>query len=226
MIIRRNTLRRRIHSGCTLTLATLFIGVALSISACDAKPNEQDVFMDQLTKLCGNAYSAKVVSTDARDSVWRSSAIIVGPVNCERSSIIFPLSIGDNRAQSWVIQAKSGGLSFKHVHKQHAHSDGSVDPINNYGGQTQSMGSALRQDFPADTFSRKLFREQGLPASATNVWALDIKPGEALGYEMSRPQTLAQLKAGEAARYFRMEVDISAPLPAATAILEDTIDQE
>lgn len=216
MIAPQNAPRRDNCIKSDVKFAVLFPCAAMLISACSAERNEQAAFMDNLAELCGNAYSAEVISKDDRDSVWRNSEIIIGPVTCERSSITVPLMVGENSAQSWVISPKAGGLSLKHVHIQHAHSDGSVDPINNYGGQTQEIGTAFRQDFPSDKFSRKLFIGQGLPASATNVWAIDIKPGEMLGYEMSRPRTDAMIEAGEAGRYFRMEVDISTPLSVAT----------
>ena len=218
MTVNQNTPHRFKRCKPALRLSALFAGTAAILAACSAKPNAQDDFMENLAELCGNAYSAKVISTDAVDSIWRASDIIIGPVNCSGGAFKFPLTVGDNRAQSWVLSAKAGGLSLKHVNKQHAHSDGSIDPINNYGGQTQNMGTAYRQDFPADTFSRKLFEGQGLPNSAKNIWAMDINPGKALGYEMSRFPTEAQKAAGEKGRYFRMEIDITQPL-AASALL-------
>ena len=212
MTVHQNTPRRFKRSKSAMRFAALFTGASASIAACGTEPNAQDIFMENLAELCGNAYSAKVISTDAVDSIWRASDIIIGPINCTGGAMKFPLAVGDNRAQSWELSTKSGGLSFKHVNKQHAHSDGSIDSINNYGGQTQDLGTAYRQNFPADTFSRQLFEGQGLPNSATNVWAMDIKPGEALGYEMSRPPTETQKTAGEEGRHFRMEIDITQPL--------------
>lgn len=45
-----------------------------------------------------------------------------------------------------------------------------------YGGDTAGPGTAIRREFPADAESITLFERENLPASVTNVWAMEIEP--------------------------------------------------
>ena len=49
---------------------------------------------------------------------------------------------------------------------------------------------------------RELFLREGIPQSATNVWAIEIEPGRTLAYELRRP-----------GRFFRVEFDLTSPVP-------------
>jgi hypothetical protein len=75
-----------------------------------------------------------------------------------------------------------------------------------YGGDTTSAGTAIRQEFPVDAFSRELFERQNAPASMENTWAMEIQPKRLFAYELTRP-----------GRRFRVEFDLSAPVPAPPA---------
>jgi hypothetical protein len=89
-------------------------------------------------------------------------------------------------------------LRLKHDHR---HEDGTEDLLSQYGGDTATPGSAVRQEFPADAFSKTLFQEKGNPASVTNVWAVEVTD-KVYVYELRRPN-----------RHFRVEFDLTKPLP-------------
>lgn len=69
--------------------------------------------------------------------------------------------------------------------------------------------SEARQEFPVDSYSIEVFRRQGLEASVTNTWAMEIEPGKRFLYELSRPGS----------RLFQVEFDLATPVelpPAAS----------
>ena len=86
-------------------------------------------------------------------------------------------------------------MRLKHDHR---HEDGSENVLTQYGGDTAAEGTPTRQDFPADQFSRDLFIANDIPQSATNVWGVEIIPGETFAYELNREN-----------RHFRVEFDLS-----------------
>ena len=91
------------------------------------------------------------------------------------------------------------GLRLKHDHR---HADGSPDPVTMYGGESRSAGTAVRQEFPVDAESVALFEREGLEASVTNTWAMEIEPGKRFLYELSRP----------GGRLFQVEFDLANPV--------------
>ena len=87
------------------------------------------------------------------------------------------------------------------LHHDHRHADGSEDRLSRYGGSAIAPGTATRQSFPADAFSRALFERENIPVSTTNVWAIEVHPGHLFAYELRRPN-----------RFFRIEFDLSRPV--------------
>ena len=77
-----------------------------------------------------------------------------------------------------------------------------ADPVTLYGGDSVDAGTATRQAFPVDAESVAMFQREGLVASVTNVWAMEIEPGRRFVYELSRP----------GGRLFRVEFDLSRPV--------------
>ena len=76
-----------------------------------------------------------------------------------------------------------------------------------YGGDTAGAGTAVRQEFPVDAESIAMFEREGLNASVTNTWAMEIEPGARFLYELARP----------GGRLFQVEFDLSRPVPAPPA---------
>jgi hypothetical protein len=182
----------------TLAMAALSIGLAACASAPARSP--QDQFFANLSALCGNAYEGRVVTTDAADADFASQRLVMHVRECSADEIRVPFHVGENRSRTWVITRTAAGLRLKHDHR---HEDGSEDALTQYGGDTVSEGSGARQEFPADEFSKTLFRANNIPVSIDNVWAVDVHPGATYAYELRRPN-----------RHLRVEFDLTRPVPA------------
>jgi hypothetical protein len=185
-------------------------GLALVLAGCATRaatvPAPADVFFDRLTALCGQAYAGRVVAdtpAPTGSDPFAGKPLVMHVRDCSRDEIRIPFHVGDDRSRTWVVTRTAGGLRLKHDHR---HQDGSPDAVTMYGGNTATGGSAQRQEFPVDAESRAMFQREGLTASVTNVWAMEVEPGRHFVYELSRPQ-----------RLFRVEFDLGqavAPPPA------------
>jgi hypothetical protein len=179
-------------------LATL--ACCLSLSACATKPapNPQSAFLTQIKALCGKAFEGRMVTSDARDADIGSQRLVMHVRDCSDTQVRIPFHVGDNRSRTWVLTPTATGLRLKHDHR---HEDGSPDVSTQYGGDTANMGTNIRQEFPVDDFSKVLFLRTGSPNSVTNVWAIEIIPGQTYMYEVKR-----------ANRHFRVEFDLTKPV--------------
>lgn len=174
------------------------------LTGCATTPAPADTFFTRLQSLCGGAYEGRIVGTDAADAEMRGKRLVMHVRECDASTVRVPFHVGDDRSRTWVV---TGGrtqgrpaLTLKHDHR---HADGSSDVLTFYGGASAPNGTALRQAFPADEFSKSLFRNKGNPASVANIWAIEIEPGRMFAYELRRP-----------GRFFRVEFDLARPVPA------------
>ena len=175
----------------------------LALAACAIVPpadGPQRQFLARLQALCGQSYAGRVTTGDAADREMASSPLVMHVAGCTSEVVRIPFHVGDNRSRTWVVIRTASGLRLKHDHR---HADGGEDTLTQYGGDTISPGTARRQEFPADQYSRDLFVRQGIPQSAANVWAIEIEPGRTFAYELRRP-----------GRHFRVEFDLSRPVPA------------
>lgn len=163
----------------------------------------QDAYFERLRALCGQAYEGRVVSTDAADRDFAASRLVMHVRACTEDEVRIPFHVGDNRSRTWVVTRTEAGARLKHDHR---HEDGSEDGLTQYGGDTVAPGSATRQEFPADQYSRDMFVAQDLPQSVPNVWAVEIVPRRTFAYELRRP-----------GRFFRVEFDLTRPVPAPPA---------
>jgi hypothetical protein len=179
----------------------------LALAGCAVVPrmdSPQDRFFARLSSLCGNAYEGRIVTTDAADRDFAASRLVMHVRTCGPNEIRIPFHVGDNRSRTWVISRTGAGLRLKHDHR---HEDGSEDVLTQYGGDTISSGTEIRQEFPADAFSRDLFARQDIPVSIANVWAVEANtPRATFAYELRRPN-----------RYLRVEFDLGRPVPAPPA---------
>ena len=209
---------------------------ALLLSACATiAPREtpQDRFWQALSSHCGNAYEGGLASEDARDADWAGKRMIAHWAECseDRVAIAFHVeqapeptpsssseAVGQteyDHSRTWIVtresianaaQATTTRLTLKHDHR---HEDGVPDAVTFYGGTTElGSGSARGQDFPVDEESIALFRREGLDASLTNVWRIEVDPaGDAdarFVYQLTR--------ANDPTRLFRVEIDASTPV--------------
>jgi hypothetical protein len=147
--------------------------------------------MANLNELCGQSFEGRLVTTDPADADFAGKKLVMGPVACKPGEVSIPFAVGDNRSRTWVISRTGTGLRLKHAH---LHDDGSEDKVSRYGGDTADAGTATRQEFPADEFSKLIFRANKLERSVTNIWAVEAVPGKHFAYELRRPN-----------RFFRVE---------------------
>lgn len=197
-----------IASFCVLTLAGC---------ASTPDPSPQAAFWDALSTHCGKAYAGTLVSEDARDADWAGRRMIAHWADCDADRIAIALHVeeeggsGWNRSRTWLVSPAPGGLRLKHDHR---HEDGEEDRVTQYGGETIDEGTSRSQDFPVDAYSIALFEREGLSASLTNVWGIEVDPAGAqdgrLVYQLTRRN--------DPSRLFRVEFDLTqpvAPPPAA-----------
>jgi hypothetical protein len=173
--------------------------VALAVAGCATATttgDPQGQFFARLRSLCGQAFAGRIVSPlVAADAAFAGKRLIMHVRDCSADTIRVPFHVGEDRSRTWVVTRAAGGLRLKHDHR---HQDGSEDKLTQYGGDTIGAGSAVRQEFPADAESRKLFTREKIPASTQNIWAVEVEPGRAFAYELRRP-----------GRFFRVEFDLT-----------------
>ncbi len=184
------------------SLTILFAAAAL-LAACATTPapTAANAYFANLRTLCGKSFEGRLVTNEAADAAFAGKPLVMGVVDCaEPDTVRIPFAVGEDRSRTWVMtRTISGGLRLKHDHR---HPDGTADVLTQYGGDTAAAGTATRQDFPVDEFSRALFARQNLPRSLTNVWSVEIMPGQTFAYELNR-----------ADRHFRVAFDLSRPIP-------------
>jgi len=166
-------------------------------SALDKQQSAQALFLGALARNCGKAFAGKLVSTDKADEDMADKAMVMHVSKCEPDEIRVPFHVGDNRSRTWVLTNTSDGLRLKHDHR---HEDGSEDAVTQYGGDTASVGTKSRQEFPVDAESIALFKKEGLDQSVTNIWAIEVDDA-LFAYELRRE-----------GRFFRVEFDLTTPI--------------
>ena len=160
----------------------------------------QHAFWNSLQRLCGQAFRGRLTEGNASDSTFRRAELVMHVRRCAPTEIRIPFHADSDRSRTWVLTRVAGGLRLKHDHR---HPDGSEDPITQYGGDTHSPGSATRQEFVADAHTATL-----IPAARANVWTVEVEPGARFAYALRREGT---------DRRFRVEFDLTAPVPAPPA---------
>lgn len=178
------------------------LALAACVSPADSRSDPQARFMAALASHCGKAYAGRLVSTDAADADMAGRAMVVHFRECsgERMAIPFHVEGADgtwDRSRTWRITRTDSGLRLKHDHR---HADGSADAVTMYGGDTAGSGSAGAQAFPVDAESIAMFRANGLTASVTNVWRVEVTAATYV-YELRRE-----------GRLFRVEFDLTRPV--------------
>lgn len=171
----------------TVPLALLALGACEDANLnSDPTPPPQLMFWNALSSHCGKAYSGKLVSKDAADEDFADAEMVMHVAQCSDESIAVPFHVkldGEwDRSRTWLLSRTSiphmsgngatpKGLRLKHDHR---HKDGSEDAVTQYGGDTADEGSRRTQSFPVDDFSIAMFEREGLTASVTNVWSVEV----------------------------------------------------
>jgi len=181
-------------------LLAMLAGCASNVPTTTITP--ADAFFARLAGLCGKAYAGRVaIDTPAStNNAFAGKALTMHVRQCSGDTIRIPFHVGDDRSRTWVVSRSASGLRLKHDHR---HRDGSADKVTQYGGDSVQAGTAERQAFPVDAESVAMFRREGLSASVTNTWAMEVEPSCSFVYELSRP----------GGRLFRVVFDLGQPVP-------------
>lgn len=185
-----------------MTYIAPILAAALALTACQHAPapaDPQAAFFARLHALCGQRFEGRLASPPTPADAAFAGPMVVEVKDCTADQVRMPLAVGEDRSRTWVVTRTAGGLTLKHDHR---HADGTEDALSQYGGATAARGTAERQDFPADDFSKSLFLRRDAAVSTSNIWALEIEPGTRLAYELNRP-----------GRHFRVEFDLARPAP-------------
>ena len=181
--------------------AILFAFVFLLPAATIAQAAQANVvFWNDLQKLCGKAYAGTVVAAPADDTTFKDKALVMHVRACYKDQVRIPFVVGDDRSRTWFLTRSGERIELRHDHR---HADGKPDKVTMYGGWTTSVGLATRQMFPADQQTADV-----IPAAATNVWWIDLLPGESFSYNLRRVGT---------DRYFSIKFDLKTPVKAPEA---------
>lgn len=215
VILAAGRLPRQYHepdTGMQRFTSVLFLGLTFLAAACGvagepmnqaspaARSAEQTAFWNNLQALCGQAFAGTVQEAPAGDTAFAGKELVMHVRECGDAQVLVPFHVGEDRSRTWVISRTASGLRLKHDHR---HRDGTEDEITQYGGDTAVSGSAHRQEFPADAHTASL-----IPAASTNVWTLELVPGEAFVYALRREGT---------DRRFRIRFDLTRPVTAPPA---------
>jgi hypothetical protein len=158
-------------------------------------PAPQQQFWNHLQALCGRAFAGEVLQAPAGDTTFAGHELVMHVRRCADDQILIPFHVGEDRSRTWVVTRTATGLRLKHDHR---HRDGTEDEVTQYGGDTAVPGTAQQQEFPADAHTASL-----IPAARTNVWTIEVIPGEAFVYALRREGT---------DRRFRIRFDLTRPV--------------
>ncbi|TVP75690.1 MAG: hypothetical protein EA352_07570 [Gemmatimonadales bacterium] len=138
-------------------------------------PAEQDAFWASVLELCGQAFER----VDA--------AYVMHVRQCYPDEIRIPVHVQEddgewNRSRTWILTRTDDGIRLKHDHR---YPDGSEEDVTQYGGDTDEVGTADTQTFPADEFTREVIDEL-VRGARNNIWRMEITPGEDFSYRLTR----------------------------------------
>lgn len=143
---------------------------------------EQEAFWSALQEICGLAFPGQVLLAPEGDGWWEVEEAVMQVRECSGDEIRIPLHMDGNRSRTWVVTRTSSGLRLKHDHRLPS---GEPDETNTqYGGDTDGAGSPWRQEFPADAYS-----VEAVPARASQLWYLELRPGSDFAYGLRRDAT-------------------------------------
>jgi hypothetical protein len=180
----------------TALLAALLLGGCATAPPMPADPQQQ--FMERLLAMCGKTLEGRIVSPAVpADADFAGKRLVMHVRDCSPTEMRIPFHVGEDRSRTWVIRRGPDGIELKHDHR---HEDGTEDKVSQYGGATLQPGTARRQEFPADQFSKELFVRENIAQSAANVWAVEVEPPNFFAYELRRPNRYFRVEFGPTAR--------------------------
>ena len=174
--------------------------LAFPVSVASQSESANVTFWSELQKLCGKAFIGTVAAAPADDTTFKDKALVMHVRACDADRIRIPFVVGDDRSRTWVLTRKGDRIELRHDHR---HADGKPDKVTMYGGLTANNGLPTRQMFPADQQTVDV-----IGAAATNVWWIDLLPGESFSYNLRRIGT---------ERYFSIKFDLKSQTKAPQA---------
>ena len=186
-----NNIAAKLRSAALVLILTLFYAA----SAHSQPEPAAGVFWNELLKLCGKAFAGTVAAAPADDTTFKDKQLVMHVRQCQKDGIRIPFVVGTDRSRTWVLTRKGSRIELRHDHR---HEDGKPDKVTMYGGWTTSGGMPTRQMFPADQQTVDV-----IAAAATNVWWIDIVPGEHFSYNLRRMGS---------ERYFSIKFDVKTPV--------------
>jgi hypothetical protein len=178
------------------SLIALALLVPAALGAQDA--SAPDAFLTALRAHCGKAYEGRIIDPQPADTAFARHRLVMHVRACG-DTVRIPFHVGDDRSRTWVLTRTGSGVRLKHDHR---HADGSEDRITQYGGDSRATGTASQMEFAADSLTAAL-----IPAARTNVWTVEI----------TATQFVYQLRREGTDRRFRVEFDLTRPVPAPPA---------
>ena len=134
------------------------------------RPAPSQTVFASLAALCGKAFEGRIVSPPAvADAGFGGKRLVIHVRECTSDGIRIPFHVGEDRSRTWIVTRTAAGHRLKHDHR---HEDGGEDRVTNYGGDSIIPGTAVRESFPADDFTRRLLVREGNSAGAANVLSL------------------------------------------------------
>lgn len=167
-----------------------------------ATPPAPDQFLSRLAMRCGESFEGRIIANTPplENDPFVGLRLVMHVRECSPEEVRIPFHVGDDHSRTWILTRTDTGLRLKHDHRK---PDGSDDAVTMYGGDTATVGTPVRQEFPVDDFSIELFQREDLPASVTNVWAMEIEPETRFLYELAREAE---------GRLFQVEFDLTTPV--------------
>ena len=172
----------------------LFLTTIFFSSQIIGQENETSIsFWNTLKSHCGNAYSG-TLEIPEEDEAFGGKKLVMHIRSCAENEIKIPFYVGADKSRTWILSMKKGIISLKHDHR---YEDGTMDPVNFYGGTSSNQGKENIQFFPADVHTQTL-----IPDAATNVWWITIDE-KTFTYNLRRLGT---------DRVFKVVMDITKPI--------------
>jgi hypothetical protein len=163
------------------------VPLAFLLAACTIIPrgeSPQELFWARLQALCGRAFPGRVTTTEPGDSQLAAARLVLHVARCDPNVVRVAFHASLDASRVWLIARTANGFSLTHIERDE---NGRELVRSHYGGETVSPGSARRQTFPADARTRALFRREDISEAASNVWSVEIVPGQMFGYAIDRP---------------------------------------
>ena len=194
-----DSLPEQVRTMRASSILALSFAAGLTVACGSGQPatqiSAQDAFWTQLQTLCDQAFPGSLVQGSPGDSAFAGQAMVMHVRQCADDEIRIPFHVGEDRSRTWILTRTEEGLRLKHDHRLE---DGSEDEITQYGGDTVDAGDVEWQEFHADAHTTSL-----IPEAATNIWTVEIVPGERFTYALRREGT---------DRRFRVEFDLTTPV--------------